>query len=143
MRTKKAPVWVPRVSHLYLSDRKTLLYTSRDNIFNVPFHLLRGEAIELLVDFPLVEERAEWHKPDFALRPVEKGHTIKNQSGKQFLIAYPADPFFELSSSLWTKRRVPLYIDVIIASLYAARSSGEVKSSTASCVRIGRLSSGF
>lgn len=73
--------------------------------------------MELFVNFPLVEERAEGHEPDFALRSTKQGNAIKDQPGKQLVVAYPTDPFFEGSSSLSTYLRVPRNIEAMIASL--------------------------
>jgi hypothetical protein len=72
-------------------------------------------------------------------------YTVIDQSGKQLFIRYPGggrlptSAFFS-ESSLPTYRLVPFVIASMIAALYAARSYGEVKSSTASSVSSSRFS---
>ena len=60
---------------------------------------------------------AEGHEPHLGLRPVQQRCAIEYEPGKQLIIAYPANGFFEGSSSLSMYRFVPLNIASMIASL--------------------------
>ena len=94
-----------------------------NDVINVQFAFRLGQVVKLPIYFPLVEQVSYRHKPDLLFRSMKKGHTIKNQSGKQFFIAYPTGAFFDaappvtLSSSLSTWRFVPLYIASMMAFL--------------------------
>ena len=101
------------------------------------------QTVELTIDFPLIEQRAERHEPDFPFRTVQQAHAVKQQPGERFFFAYPAvSAFFASLSSLCTYRLVPLYSAATIAFLYSERSYGVESSSTVSSVSSARLSSG-
>lgn len=117
------------------------LYAGWDNFIYPVFPFRLCQPIELLVNLPLVEQSADWHKPDLTLRPMQERYTVKNEPGKQLLVAYPTTAFFG-SSSDSTSRFVPLYIASIMALLYSASWKGEVSSSTASSVSKSCLSFG-
>ena len=97
--------------------RSPWLYAGGNNLIDRIFRLRFRQPMKLLVDFPLVEQSAKWHEPNFALRPSQQGHSIEDQSGKQLSVACPTDTFFEGSSSLSTSRFVPLTIASMIAAL--------------------------
>ena len=71
----------------------------------------------LFIHLPLVEQSAKRHEPDLTLCSSQQGHAVKEQPGKQLLVACPVYAFFDGSGSLSTKRFVPLNIDSIIESL--------------------------
>ena len=75
------------------------------------------QTIKLLIYLPLVEQMTQRHKPDLPLGPVQQSHAVKNQPGKQLLVAYPTCAFFEDSSSLSILRFVPLNIASIMQFL--------------------------
>ena len=61
------------------------------------------QTVELSIDFPLIEQRAERHEPDFPFRTVQQAHAVKQQPGERFFFAYPAvSAFFASLSSLCT-----------------------------------------
>ena len=111
------------------------LQPHRDNIINCQFLFRLGHTVKLLEDFNLIEQMTERHQPHFTLLPMKQTDTVKYQPGKDFTVCYPAVVFFV--GSLSTSRFAPLYIAVIMAFLYSARSYGEVSSSTVSSVRSG------
>lgn len=94
-----------------------LLYSRRNHIINEQFTPCLCHAAPLLIALPLVEEVADGHKPYLLFRPVEKGYAVKNQSGKQLIVAYPTTAFGDFSSSLSISRLVPLNMASIIAFL--------------------------
>ena len=75
------------------------------------------QTVKLLIYLPLVEQMTQRHEPNLPLRPVQKSYAVKNQPGKQLLVAYPTDTFFEDSSSLSILRFVPLNIASIMQFL--------------------------
>lgn len=75
------------------------------------------KTVELFVNLPLVQQMADRHQPDLLLGSVKEGYAIKNQPGKQLLVAYPTCAFFEDSSSLSILRFVPLNIASIMQFL--------------------------
>jgi len=88
-----------------------------DDFVNEMLTLGLGDSIELLVDFPLVEQSADRHKPYLRFCPMQKGYAVKNQPGKCLFVTYPTCVFFPASSSLSTYRLVPSCIASIMASL--------------------------
>ena len=75
------------------------------------------QTIKLLIYLPLVEQMTQRHKPDLQFGPVQQSDAVKNQPGKQLLVAYPTCAFFEDSSSLSILRFVPLNIASIMQFL--------------------------
>ena len=96
--------------------RGTALYSGKNYLVDVMLPFWFRHIVKLLIALPLVEQVTHGHQPNLLLRPVEQGHPVKDQSGKQFLIAYPTAAFFE-SSSDSTSRLVPLYIASMMAFL--------------------------
>ena len=78
------------------------------------------KTVKLLVDFDLIQQMAERHQPYFTFLSVKQADAVKDQPGKDLVVCYPAVVFFDVSLS--TSRFAPLYIAVIMAVLYAARS---------------------
>ena len=111
-------------------------------IVNVHLSLRFRHTGELTMALPKVEQIAERHQPHFVKGNVQLCRSEIKQSGKEFLITYPTVTFFELFS-LSTFRLVPLNMASMMAFLYVASSSGEVRSSTTSAVSSSRFASGF
>jgi hypothetical protein len=88
----------------------TSLDTAWYDFINVVLPLWFCQTFELLIYLPLVEQVPQRHEPDLRLRPMKQSHTVKNQPGKQLIIAYPTCAFFEGSSSDSILRFVPLNI---------------------------------
>ena len=76
--------------------------------------------MELLVDFDLIEQMTKRRQPNFPFRTVQQTDAVKDQPGKDLVVCYPAVVFFEGSLSI--SRFAPLYMAVMMAVLYAARS---------------------
>lgn len=96
------------------------LQPHRNNIINRQFLFRLGHTVKLLIDFNLIEQMTERRQPHFALLSVKQADTVKYQPGKDFVVSYPAVVFFEGSLSI--SRFAPLYIAVMMAVLYSARS---------------------
>ncbi len=75
------------------------LYIRWYDFIDVKLTLRFCQTVKLLIYLPLVEQMTQRHKPDLRLGPVQQSHAIKNQPGKQLLVAYPTCAFFEGSSS--------------------------------------------
>ena len=76
--------------------------------------------MKLLIDFDLIQQMTKRHQPYFPFRTVKQADAVKDQPGKDPVVCYPAAVFFD--ASLSTSRFAPLYIAVMMAVLYAARS---------------------
>ena len=84
---------------------------------------------------PQIEKQTDRHEPEILAAHAHLHRAVIIKPGKQFIAVYPTIPFFgEDSSSLSTLRFVPRSIASVMALLYAAKSSGEVSSSTSSSV---------
>ena len=96
------------------------LQPRRDDLINrrVPFRL--RHAVELLVDFDLIEQMTQRRQPDLPFGAVKQTDAVKDQPGKDLVVCYPAVVFF--GGSLSISRFAPLYIAAMMAVLYAARS---------------------
>jgi hypothetical protein len=115
----------------------TILFSAiqRNNIINANrlFRLLNPQP--LLVASPKVEEHAKRRqlKPLWLHVHLHSREIVK--AGKDGFVAYPPRLFFAeapFAGALVTFRAVPLNMASEIASLYAASSSGDVRSSTSS-----------
>ena len=76
--------------------------------------------MKLFVYFDLIQQMTQRRQPYLPLRAVKQTDAVKDQPGKDLVVCYPAVVFFE--GSLSTSRFAPLYIAVMMAVLYAARS---------------------
>ena len=81
------------------------------------FTLRFAYPVELLMAFPQIEKQTERHQPDFIHSQMKLADTEIQKPGKQFLVCYPTDAFFEGSSSLSILRLVPLSRASVIATL--------------------------
>ena len=76
--------------------------------------------MELLVYFNLIQQMTQRRQPHFPFGTVKQADAVKDQPGKDLVVCYPAAVFFD--ASLSTSRFAPLYIAVMMAVLYSARS---------------------
>jgi len=76
--------------------------------------------VKLLVNFDLVKQMTKRHQPHLTFATVKQADAVKDQPGKDLVVCYPAVVFFD--ASLSTSRLEPLYIAVMMAVLYSARS---------------------
>ena len=91
---------------------------------------------------PQVQKQTDGHKPETLCAHTHLNCSVIKKSSKDFIVRYSTCVFFGaiFSFSLSTLRFVPLNIASVMAFLYAAKSRGEVRSSTSSSVS---KSSGF
>ena len=76
--------------------------------------------MKLLIDFDLIQQMTKRRQPYLPFGAVQQTDAVKDQPGKDLIVCYPAVVFFE--GSLSTSRFAPLYMAVMMAVLYSARS---------------------
>ena len=110
------------LSVIILADkfRFVSLQPRRDDLVDRGFPFRLRQTVKLFVYFNLIQQMTERHQPHFTLLSVKQADAVKDQPGKDLVVCYPAAVFFD--ASLSTSRFAPLYIAVMMAVLYAARS---------------------
>src|SRR5690554_2436433 len=117
-----------------MSQSTTFLNTHRNHIINCPGFLRLFNAMPLFVACPQIKKQSDGHEPKFLCIHTHLNCSIIKKPGKDFSVRYPTSTFFDaapletFSSSLSMSRLVPLNIASVIAFLYAAKSTGEVRS---------------
>ena len=67
-----------------------MLYPLRNHIVNGHGAQRLSKAVELTIDFPLIEQRAARHEPYLPFRMMQQRNAVKQQPGERFVFAYPA-----------------------------------------------------
>ena len=98
-----------------LPTLKSSVYSHWNHIINRHISFRLRHAVELLVDFDLIQQMTERRQPDLPFGTVQQTDAVEDQPGKDFRVCYPAVVFFEGSLSI--SRLAPLYIAVMMAVL--------------------------
>ena len=96
------------------------LQSNRNYLINRKFSFRLRQPMELLVYFNLIQQMTQRRQPYLPFGAVKQTDAVKDQPGKDLRVFYPAVVFFEGSLSI--SRFAPLYIAVMMAVLYSARS---------------------